>query len=52
MQEFVKMSHAVSGAWWDADSGKWKIKVTPNGNEEASFYDEGEILINATGVLK
>ena len=52
MHEFVKLSHSVSGAWWNDKTGKWKIKVTPNGNEKAAFYDECEILINATGVLK
>ncbi|KIW85166.1 hypothetical protein Z517_00556 [Fonsecaea pedrosoi CBS 271.37] len=51
MQGFVKLRHAVSGAWWNEETGKWKIKITPNGNEEAAFYDEGEVLINATGVL-
>ncbi|OAL38360.1 hypothetical protein AYO20_02419 [Fonsecaea nubica] len=51
MQGFVKLRHAVSGAWWNEETGKWKIKIIPNGNEKAAFYDEGEVLINATGVL-
>ena len=52
MHKFVRLSHTVVGAWWNKRSGKWKIKIEPNANPEGAFYDEGEILINATGVLK
>lgn len=48
---FAKLNHRVLGAWWNDDSGKWKIKVQPGDNPEESFYDEGDVLINATGVL-
>jgi cation diffusion facilitator CzcD-associated flavoprotein CzcO len=52
LEKYVKRNHEVVGAWWRDDIGKWKLKVRPNGNPEKEFYDEGEILINATGVLK
>ncbi|KAF2771591.1 putative dimethylaniline monooxygenase [Teratosphaeria nubilosa] len=51
LYQFAKMSHTVSGAWWNEEAGKWKIEVQPNGDPAAAFYDEGEILVNATGVL-
>ncbi|KAL5338350.1 hypothetical protein BJX70DRAFT_202212 [Aspergillus crustosus] len=46
---FVKLGHRVSGAWWDDEQGKWKVEVSPENG--GVFYDEGDILINATGVL-
>ncbi len=52
MKKYVRLSHAVSGAWWNEEIGKWKIKVTPNGDEDSAFFDEGDILINAMGILK
>lgn len=52
MHKFVKLSHTVEGAWWNEETGKWKIKVQPNGNPDGEFYDEGDILINGSGVLK
>jgi hypothetical protein len=52
LEKYVKRNHEVVGAWWRDDIGKWKLKVRPNGDPEKEFYDEGEILINATGVLK
>ncbi|KAL2837716.1 putative dimethylaniline monooxygenase [Aspergillus pseudoustus] len=52
LARFVKLDHSVVGAWWDGGKGKWKVKVQPNRkNEEQAFYDEGDVLINATGVL-
>jgi len=48
---FAKLNHRVVGAWWNDESGKWRIKVQPNDDEAQSFYDEGDVLINATGVL-
>ncbi len=46
------MEHRVQGAWWNDEKGEWKIKIQPGGNPDAAFYDTGDILINATGVLK
>jgi cation diffusion facilitator CzcD-associated flavoprotein CzcO len=50
--KFAKLSHPVTGAWWQEETGRWKIRVEPDGDPSAAFYDEGEILINAMGVLK
>lgn len=33
------------------DEGKWRVTVTNLANGE-TFYDEGDVLINATGFLK
>lgn len=52
MHQYVKLSHSVAGAWWDEETGKWKIKIEPNCGTQEPYFDEGEILINATGVLK
>jgi cation diffusion facilitator CzcD-associated flavoprotein CzcO len=49
---FAKLSHRVVGAWWDEELGEWKIKVQPGEDADAAFYDRGDILINASGVLK
>jgi cation diffusion facilitator CzcD-associated flavoprotein CzcO len=52
LARFAKLNHRVLGAWWNDESGKWKIKVQPGDSPEDSFFDTGDILINATGVLK
>ncbi|KAL4865169.1 hypothetical protein BDV12DRAFT_211233 [Aspergillus spectabilis] len=48
---FVKLDHWVQGARWDEEGGKWRVEVWPAGREEEVFYDEADVLINATGVL-
>lgn len=48
---FAKLNHRVVGAWWNEDTGKWRLKVQPGEAPGGAFYDEGDVLINATGVL-
>jgi cation diffusion facilitator CzcD-associated flavoprotein CzcO len=52
LEKYVKRYHRVVGAWWNDDTGKWKLKIQPGDAPENAFYDEGDILISATGVLK
>jgi cation diffusion facilitator CzcD-associated flavoprotein CzcO len=52
LEKFVKLNHRVIGAWWNEETGKWKIKVQPGNELDKAFFDEGDILINATGLLK
>ncbi|RYC60707.1 hypothetical protein CHU98_g5505 [Xylaria longipes] len=47
----VKYNHRLTGAWWEQEKGRWKIRIQPIGNPNAEFFDYAEILINATGVL-
>ncbi|KAI1817436.1 hypothetical protein GGS20DRAFT_533207 [Poronia punctata] len=47
----VKYNHRLTGAWWDHQKGQWKVRIEPNGDSSAAFYDYSEILISATGVL-
>ncbi|KAL4937784.1 hypothetical protein BDV06DRAFT_232348 [Aspergillus oleicola] len=47
---FAKLNHRVVGAYWDDEGGKWRLEVQPNDSKE-TFWDEGDVLINATGVL-
>lgn len=49
---FAKLNHKVLGAWWSDQTGSWTIKVQRNDDPSDTFYDEGHVLINATGVLK
>ncbi|KAI0136174.1 hypothetical protein BJ170DRAFT_585 [Xylariales sp. AK1849] len=51
LDSFVKLNHEVTGAWWDEEKGQWKVRIQPNDDAETAFFDYGEILINATGVL-
>jgi hypothetical protein len=39
----------VVEAKWNEEKGKWEVKIEQNGKV---FNDEGEVLINASGVLK
>ncbi|KAL4924805.1 flavin-containing monooxygenase [Aspergillus undulatus] len=50
---YVKLNHWVEGAYWDDKRGKWKLEI--RADDEAgvgrTIFDEGDVLINATGVL-
>jgi cation diffusion facilitator CzcD-associated flavoprotein CzcO len=48
----VKLNHLVTGAWWEEDKARWRVRIQPNDDPDAAFFDHAEILINATGVLK
>ncbi|RDW76107.1 hypothetical protein BP5796_06928 [Coleophoma crateriformis] len=50
VDEFLKLSHKVVGATWQAEKGKWKVGVENTVNGE-TFFDEAEVLINAGGYL-
>lgn len=52
LDSFVKLSHRVVGAWWNDDKGQWSVKIQRGDDPNDTFFDHGEILINATGVLK
>ncbi|KAH7323173.1 hypothetical protein B0I35DRAFT_194105 [Stachybotrys elegans] len=47
----LKLNHKVTGAFWEADNGRWRVRVEPNGDPAAEFDDYAEIVINATGIL-
>ncbi|KAH8203068.1 hypothetical protein TruAng_002796 [Truncatella angustata] len=47
----VKYNHRLTGAWWEQDQNRWKVKVQPNDDPASEFFDYSDILINATGVL-
>lgn len=50
LAKYAKLNHRVVGAWWLEGEGKWKIEVHP-GDSDTTFFDYGEVLINASGVL-
>ena len=52
LARFAKLGHTVRGAVWNEATSKWTLKIEPNGRPDAAFEDEGDILFNATGVLK
>ncbi|KAI1119037.1 hypothetical protein F5Y14DRAFT_460386 [Nemania sp. NC0429] len=47
----VKYNHRLTGAWWEQENGRWKVRIQPNDDPSAEFFDYSEILITATGVL-
>jgi cation diffusion facilitator CzcD-associated flavoprotein CzcO len=51
LNEYIKLSHSVTHAQWDAGSGKWQLKVK---DELAGtvFDDQCDFLLDATGILK
>lgn len=51
LNEYIKLSHSVTHAQWDAGLGKWLLKV----KDEAAgtvFDDQCDFLLDATGILK
>ncbi|KAI1771744.1 hypothetical protein F4818DRAFT_202668 [Hypoxylon cercidicola] len=47
----VKYNHRLTGAWWDQETARWRVRIQPNDDPAAEFYDYSDILITATGVL-
>ncbi|KIX06705.1 uncharacterized protein Z518_04681 [Rhinocladiella mackenziei CBS 650.93] len=48
LEKYIQYESPVTGATWDADSGKWLVEMTtPAGKKE----DSCDILINAGGIL-
>nr|QFR37238.1 flavin-containing monooxygenase [Cyberlindnera americana] len=47
----VHLNHKVVGAKWDEASKKWTVQVQRGDDPNDIITDEGEVLINATGVL-
>lgn len=47
--KYIKLEHEVVKAVWHADRSKWVVTIKgPDGKE---FDDEGDIFINASGIL-
>jgi cation diffusion facilitator CzcD-associated flavoprotein CzcO len=51
VDEFVRLNHKVTAAMWNEQNGKWSVTIQDFENQK-SFIDEAEILINAAGFLK
>lgn len=49
LRKNIHFNARVVGAKWNEEKGKWEVKVEQDGK---IIHDEGEVLINASGVLK
>jgi cation diffusion facilitator CzcD-associated flavoprotein CzcO len=51
LKESIKLSHSVTHAQWNEESGKWTLQVK---DEVAgtTFEDQCDFLLDATGILK
>lgn len=50
MRKYIKTEHIVTGAYWNAASGGYNVKVKDvKGNRE--FKQHCDIFINASGIL-
>lgn len=49
IEKYIKLNHSITGANWDDELGKWKIRVRSG---DVEFSDESDVFINAGGVLK
>ena len=48
--KYIKLEHAVTGAYWQPEKGEWEVRVRrPDGTE---FVDRCNVLVNGGGVLK
>lgn len=48
---FARLRHKLVHAQWDEQRKVWKVKLERNGDPNDIVEDEGEVLVNATGVL-
>jgi cation diffusion facilitator CzcD-associated flavoprotein CzcO len=51
IQHHIKLEHEVVGAYWNENSGQWKVSIK-NLKMGNSFEDHCEFLLNASGILK
>jgi hypothetical protein len=51
LNRYINLRHRVDHAQWLDQEGKWRVTIT-NLQNGKTLYDEGEVLINATGFLK
>lgn len=62
LRQYIHVNHQVAGCWWNEDKGKWKVKiqiVEPKKNWSSTepakvvreFWDEGDLILHATGIL-
>ena len=49
LRKNIQFNAKILDARWNEEKGKWEVKVEQDGK---IFSDEGEVLINASGVLK
>ncbi|ETI20877.1 hypothetical protein G647_07220 [Cladophialophora carrionii CBS 160.54] len=49
LMKYVKLEHAVVGAYWQPEEGEWEVRVRrPDGTE---FVDRCNVLVNGGGIL-
>ncbi|EXJ55336.1 hypothetical protein A1O7_08263 [Cladophialophora yegresii CBS 114405] len=49
LMKYVKLEHAVVGAYWQPEAGEWEVRVRrPDGTE---FVDRCNVLVNGGGIL-
>ncbi|GME64935.1 hypothetical protein GTA08_BOTSDO02290 [Neofusicoccum parvum] len=62
LRQYIHLNHQVAGCFWDEERGKWKVKVQivePKADWSSreplrvtqEFWDEGDIVLHATGIL-
>ena len=51
VNDFVRLQHRVVGCDWNANQGKWCVKVNDL-SSNTTFVDTAEVVINACGFLK
>jgi cation diffusion facilitator CzcD-associated flavoprotein CzcO len=51
LRKYIKLRHEVTGAYWNDEKGLWEVHVKDLVSGH-TFVDEGEILINGSGLLK
>jgi len=48
--KYIKLEHAIAGAYWNSEEGLWEVKVKDADGHE--FVDKCHVLINGGGILK
>lgn len=50
LRKYTKLSHTLTGAYWNDEEGLWHVKVT--GPDGVEFEDTCNLLFNGSGILK
>jgi cation diffusion facilitator CzcD-associated flavoprotein CzcO len=50
LRKYMKLSHTLTGAYWNDEEGLWHVKVT--GPDGVEFEDTCNLLFNGSGILK
>ncbi|KAK2599056.1 hypothetical protein QQS21_005462 [Conoideocrella luteorostrata] len=51
LMKYIKLSHRITGAFWDEQDQNWTLRIQRGDDEKDAFEEKCDIFVNASGVL-